>query len=323
MADEAEARTDARLIEHLVGSVLTSVVKAQGLAASQLVQLIDEVGFEPEVPGQPRRARTFSFEFLRNEIDDETDTVVQRKVTANVPLLTLINLPSIAIEEAKIQMDLRLVAHQESSEGVEDPNSPLKLYAVPAKKQLVRSEQSTIAVDSAGTIKMQVTLRQQEPLGLERMQSLLEDGTDQIVEPLIPGSPGVLSEPDPVNPDPPSPGPERSPAAESLSIPAGAVARDVPAVADAELKPATKKRPAARKSGSRKATKARPAKRGTASTSASKKKSTKKSAAKKSTATTSASKKKATKKRAAAKKKSGAKKSSKKAASKRAAKKAG
>ena len=223
MADEGDPRTEARLIEHLVGSVLTSVVKAQGLAASQLVELIDEVGFEPEIPGQPRRARTFSFEFLRNEIDEETETVVQQKVTANVPLLTLINLPAIAIEEAKIEMDLRLVAHQASGDE-DDPTAPLKLYAVPAKKQLVRSEQQTIAVDSAGTIKMQVTMRQQEPLGLERMQALLEDGTDQVVEPMpILETTGTETEPAPTQPTP-------LVTPENLAEPSGPVANDVPPV---------------------------------------------------------------------------------------------
>ena len=39
MADDPQGRGEAQLIEHLVGSVLTSVVKSQGLAASQLMAM--------------------------------------------------------------------------------------------------------------------------------------------------------------------------------------------------------------------------------------------------------------------------------------------
>ena len=45
-------------------------------------------------------------------MDEETNRIVRRRVTARVPLLTLVNLPSITIHEANVQMDLRLVAHQ-------------------------------------------------------------------------------------------------------------------------------------------------------------------------------------------------------------------
>lgn len=267
MADELQQRTDARLLEHLVGSVLTSVVKAQGLAASQLIELIDEVGFEPAVPGQPRRARTFSFEFFRNEIDDETEEVVQRRVTATVPLLTLVNLPAIAIEEAKIEMDLRLVAHQGTGDDEADPSTPLKLYAVPAKKQLIRSEQATMAVDAAGTIKMQVTLRQQEPLGLDRVQALLEEGTDQIIEPvepiepIEPGPSDADGEPPPM--PPPSPLPEPG---GNLAEPAGPVGRDLPAVTGADPTPSTRKAAARSSAGKSAEKRSRSKKSGSRST---------------------------------------------------------
>ncbi len=112
MAAEAESQGEAKLIEHLVGSVLSSIVKAQGLAASQLVEMLEAIGFEPATEEEGRRTRTFSFDSFRTEMDEETNRIVRRRVTARVPLLTLVNLPSITIHEANVQMDLRLVAHQ-------------------------------------------------------------------------------------------------------------------------------------------------------------------------------------------------------------------
>lgn len=191
MAETTETRGEAHLIEHLVGSVLGSIVKAQGLAASQLIDLVDKVGFEPAKPGVQRRARAFSFDFFRSEIDPKTNKLVRNQVTASVPLLTLINLPSIAIQEAKVEMDLRLVAHETaqtpstpSSSGgtaAAAPEGALKLFVVPSRKQLVRTGEQAIAIDSAGTIRISVTMRQEPALGLDKLQSMLESATAETI----------------------------------------------------------------------------------------------------------------------------------------------
>src|SRR5215472_16881340 len=137
MADDTtQSMGEAQLIEHLVGSVLSSIVKAQGLAASQLVDMVDKVGFYAATDNAPRQVRTFSFDFVRSEVDAQSGQIVKCNVTATVPLLTLVNIPAIAIQEATIDMDLQLVSHEESKSG---GAGQLDLYAVPAKKQVVRS----------------------------------------------------------------------------------------------------------------------------------------------------------------------------------------
>jgi len=178
VADDPQGRGEAQLIEHLVGSVLSSVVKAQGLAASQLVDMVDKIGFEPATPGVSRKPRTFSFDFYRTELDPATNQIVRKQITATVPLLTLINLPAISIQEATIDMDLQLVAHEQASDAGTDQGA-LNLYVVPAKKQVVRTADQALVVDSAGTIKIHVVMRQESALGLDKIQSLLDSGTEE------------------------------------------------------------------------------------------------------------------------------------------------
>ena len=175
MPDDPQGRGEAKLIEHLVGSVLSSIVKAQGLAASQLVDMVEKVGFEPPAPGLPRKVRTFTFDFFRTEVDPATHQIVRNKVTASVPLLTLINLPSLAIQEATIDMDLQLVAHEPGAKS----EDPLSLWVVPARKQVVRTPDQALALDAAGTIKLHVVMRQESPLGLDKIQSLLDSGSEE------------------------------------------------------------------------------------------------------------------------------------------------
>ena len=263
-----DPQSEARLIEHLVGSVLGSIVKAQGLAASQLVEMIELVGFEQrQSADEARKVRTFEFDFFRSEVDETTNQLVRQKVTASVPLLTLINLPSIAIDEAKIEMDLRLVAHEQT--GTEEDagkRPPLKLYAVPAKKQIVRSQERALAVDSAGTIKINVTMRQQEPLGLSKVQDLLEGGAEEVVDtspPPVGGSqleaPPALEPSTTVTSE--STGLERSrwtEASEAIKAPAGKTAAKKTSAAKktpaAEKTSAAKKTPAAEKTSAAKKT---------------------------------------------------------------------
>src|SRR5437016_10435557 len=191
MADDPQGRGEAQLIEHLVGSVLSSIVKAQGLAASQLVDMVEKVGFEPPTPGVPRKVRTFTFDFFRTEVDPATNQIVRNKVTASVPLLTLINLPSISIQEATIDMDLQLVAHEPGAKT----DGPLNLWVVPAKKQLVRTPDQALALDAAGTIKLHVVMRQESPLGLSKIQSLLDSGSEESPSPQAAATPPVLPNP--------------------------------------------------------------------------------------------------------------------------------
>ncbi|HSG90637.1 MAG TPA: DUF2589 domain-containing protein [Pseudomonadales bacterium] len=170
--------SQALLVEQMLGSTLGAIVRAQGLAASQLAELIEQVGFERAEDGT-LEARTFSFRFQRSELAEGSDTLVERTVTATLPLLSVVNLPAIGIDEAQLDLRLRLVAHDEAApvasklRAVSLP-SALKLFAIPAKTQIVRGSATSTSVDPSGTLAIRVTLRRQESLGQDRLQDLLD-----------------------------------------------------------------------------------------------------------------------------------------------------
>jgi hypothetical protein len=184
----------ARLVEDYLGSTLSAVVKAQGQLSSQLAEFIERVGFEPPSeaePDAPLRARTFSFEFARTEVG-AGDELVTRRVTATLPLLSIVSLPALAIESADIDMDLRIVATEAPPAPAPQPSGlrpggalvpvdrpPLKLWTVPLRPKPpvgtgppARPEPTTV-----GGIRVSVTLRRLDlPLGLERVERLLNEG---------------------------------------------------------------------------------------------------------------------------------------------------
>jgi len=193
------SQTHAQLIEELIGSTLASIVKTQGMVASQIAEIVETLGFEPAQANQPLRTRTFSFEFERSEIVEGSDEVRRKKVTATLPLLSIVNLPSLAIDEADIQLSLRLVAHDDA---LPQPASRTKKLDTTALARLPQPRQMFVVAEklaptstSSGngstsqrntSMNVTIKLKQQPfPLGLDRLQALLEESGQQDEEDAI------------------------------------------------------------------------------------------------------------------------------------------
>lgn len=190
------SQTNAQLIEELIGSTLASIVKTQGMVASQIAEIVETLGFEPAQPNQPLRTRTFSFEFVRSEVVEGTDVVRRRKVTATLPLLSIVNLPSLAIDEADIQLNLRLVAHDDAVVQPAPRSTKLdtsRLARLPQPRQMFVVAEKLGPTSGNGngsqrntSMNVSIKLKQQPfPLGLDRLQSLLEDSSEQDEEDAI------------------------------------------------------------------------------------------------------------------------------------------
>lgn len=181
----------ALLVEELLGSTLSSVVKAQGLVATQLADFIEQVGFEPtDDEATPMRARTFSFEYNRAEVGED-DEVVSRRVTVTMPLLSIVSLPALTIETADIDMDLRLIATDPAPDPprplLQTQRRPIRLWAIPGKTLPAPppGRPADPGGGASGALKVRVTLRRMDmPLGLERVERLLADGyVEEVDEP--------------------------------------------------------------------------------------------------------------------------------------------
>lgn len=182
------SESSALLIEQTLGAVLSAVVKAQALAASTFAQIVQAVGFEddPASPGA-LRARTFEFGFSRPEADPANDTISDRPVRATMPLLSIMNLPSIAVDEATLEMDVRIVAH---SVATDDPGPPfrvspaagLSIGQLPAKIFVTQPVVEPLSHGSgappaapSGNVHVKVTMRRQEQPGLDQILRVLRD----------------------------------------------------------------------------------------------------------------------------------------------------
>ena len=158
----------------VLGSLLGSVVQAQAESARATVDFVDSVGFEPVEAGE--RMRTVK---VRYQKKDETGTPVDFEV--EVPLLTLVNVPSLAVKRARLAFSYDVVTARSAAPTAPTGALPVTTKVAPATlKGFIRRHPAPTSRAPARTmtsIDLHVTLEQQEiPLGVERLFDLAEQG---------------------------------------------------------------------------------------------------------------------------------------------------
>lgn len=175
-------RLEALELSDFLGSLLGSVVDAQARSARATVAFIDEVGFETTPDGD--RMRTVTIRYSKKDENDEPT-----EFEATVPLLSLVNIPSLAVREAKLSFSYDVVVSASGSESA-SPGTGIGSVAV-SKLALIKgyARRTSPGADTSSkrtsSIDLDVTLEQLEvPIGVERLFDLAELGiTETQVEP--------------------------------------------------------------------------------------------------------------------------------------------
>jgi len=95
----------------LFSAPLIAAIDASAQAQQETVDLLRDVGFEPD--GTPA---TVSFEYATTEYDSNTGEAVQRRKTLSVPILLFLSLPELVVHEVEQTFSAKIV-DVESSEG--------------------------------------------------------------------------------------------------------------------------------------------------------------------------------------------------------------
>ena len=182
-------RQEALTLAELLGSLLGSVVEAQARSARATVDFVESVGFEPTDEGP--RLRTVSVRYTKKDENGE-----DAEFEVEVPLLALVNVPSLAVSEAKLAFSYDVVSQSTTeaaagSTAIEAIEAPTAIRGVltgvkPAVLTGFVRTRPTPTADSSSTTKrttsidLDVTLQQQEmPIGIERLFDLAELGISE------------------------------------------------------------------------------------------------------------------------------------------------
>lgn len=171
---------EALELGQVLGSLLGSVVQAQAESARATVDFVEDVGFEEAKEGE--RMRTVKLRYTKKDENDEP-----AEFEVEVPLLALVNVPSLAVKKANLTFSYDVVTAVEEAK----PSGgalPIATKLEPARlKGFVRSPTGSTSTPTTSSpapttrrttaIDLDVTLEQQEmPLGVERLFDLAELG---------------------------------------------------------------------------------------------------------------------------------------------------
>src|SRR5687768_3615372 len=110
---------EALELGQLLGSLLGSVVQAQAESARATVEFVTSVGFESVAEGE--RMRTVKLRYTKK---DENGQPAEFEV--QVPLLALVNIPSLAVKHAKLILSYDVVtATSSDAEPASGPAFPI------------------------------------------------------------------------------------------------------------------------------------------------------------------------------------------------------
>jgi hypothetical protein len=168
---------EALELSQLLGTLLSSVVDAQAQAARATVEFVESVGFETTAQGE--RLRNVKVRYFKKDENGQ-----RAEFEVEVPLLALVNVPSLAVKEAKLTFSYDVVtATGTSGTGgtggtatgggltTKLPIAKITGFVRRPPASTPESERRTTAID------LEVTLAQQEmPIGIERLFDLAELG---------------------------------------------------------------------------------------------------------------------------------------------------
>lgn len=183
-------------MEHIIGSPLVAIIKAQSLAANSTAKFINHVGMETvDVPAhgsvdatKKSVARMVDFEFERN-ITKADNTPGVESVNISVPLLTIIPVPFIRIQQATIDFECNVssttVDTSETKFGV-DASVSGGFFGVDVSVKSSFSTQHTHKneVTRSACLKVHVeAVQDQIPAGLQRILDILQTAIKETATP--------------------------------------------------------------------------------------------------------------------------------------------
>lgn len=167
----------------LIGGPLSAACDVQMMLARSTLDFIENVGLDAPDDKGVRKVRTANFSFSRAGEGDGANQYRTETVEMNVPLLAVVNVPSLAIDKVDITFDME-VKSSTSSESKKDKQGELDASAglkigpfnmnVKIKGSISCHESNTRSSDNSAKYHVEVHASQQKiPEGLSRMLDII------------------------------------------------------------------------------------------------------------------------------------------------------
>lgn len=166
----------------LIGGPLKAACNAQVMLAASTAKFIEDVGMNTDGNGV-KTIRTTSFSFTRACGSEDGTTDKTEEVKMEVPLLSIVNIPSLQVDNVDLTFDMEVRSavsseNEKKKDGSIDANAGLKVgpfsMDVKIKGSISSSEKNTRSSDNSAKYHVQVHAAQAgQPEGLSRMLDML------------------------------------------------------------------------------------------------------------------------------------------------------
>ncbi len=158
----------------LVGAQVSALVEAELEASEETWRFIEQVGFRKNQKGE-LQLQMVAFDMLRRDTDGK-----ERVHTIQIPVITLVPLPLLTIEEANVDFDLNVVDVTEAKAATETKAGTGIPKLVDRKRhKLVTNLARTTKQDTqtAADLKVSVRMAQSDlPVGIQQLLNAAELG---------------------------------------------------------------------------------------------------------------------------------------------------
>lgn len=157
-------------LDTFIGAPLKAAIDSQVLLANSTASFIQDLGYIHDSKGHPTKPRTVPFAYQRTSIDSETNELKTEDIRIDVPLLALVNVPTLEINSLHYTFSMEMKTVNSAS---------TRLYGVISTPREATSKQDR-------TIKMHLDIQAKQgsaPEGLARVLDLM----NQAITPKIIG----------------------------------------------------------------------------------------------------------------------------------------
>lgn len=175
-----------------IGGPMQAAIKAQHDASMSQVNFIKEVGFEGTGATSKLRYVDFVYKKTVPSTVQGNETPVQSQVTLSVPLLSMLTIPALRIDEMTIDFNAKLNSVETqniSSEFQGSASLSAKFWKVKfnASASYKKTNSSTSTTEKTYTLGVHVKAVNDElPAGLSRIMDMLEDAIVATATPATP-----------------------------------------------------------------------------------------------------------------------------------------
>lgn len=190
MADSIGDQFKGLDMHSLIAGPLLAACEAQSMLAASTAKFIQEVGLETSGDGKVSKVKTTAFSFQRGLLGENGQSTGTETVKMEVPLLSIVKIPTLAIDDMNITFDME-VKSAESSEKTNDKNGELNADAkfgfgvfqakVNIKGSIACHEKNTRTTDNSAKYHVSVHAKDfGTPEGLARMLDILATASTPI-----------------------------------------------------------------------------------------------------------------------------------------------